>query len=455
MSEKQTTLEEINQQGTKREDAYPDYKQTEVEYLSEIPSHWEISKIKYMFGRIESGTTPRRSNKDYYGGETGWVNVEDLNDGFVSDTDEKVTEYALEDNTGLEVYPKGTLLMAIYASIGKLGILDFPSTTNQACCALINPKQDVVTEYVFYTLLALREDLVKVSYGGVQDNISQGIVRNFQIYRPPVEEQKEIIEYLRDKTNKINSLIEEKKSLIELMREREESLITELVTKGVGEKRSFNPTKDEIVSELPAGWEESRLGHITSKLTNGYVGPTKDILTENGVPYIQSTHINNGEINFDGEFFVSEEWSENHQTSKLREGDVLLVQTGDVGESAVVREDLNGANCHALIIARPVGDINSHYLNLFLESKLGKNLLKRTQTGATLKHLNTTRIKDVTIPIPPLDEQEEIVRILEPKRKEFDSMVDLIKQGIECLEEYRSALITEAVTGQIDVRGEV
>jgi len=456
MSDNQTIIEGYDSRGTKEKKEYPAYKESNVEYLSEIPDTWTTSKIKFMFDRIESGTTPSRSNKDYYDGDIGWVTVEDLNEGFVSDTEEKVTEYALEDNTGLEVYPEGTLLMAMYASIGKLGILDFPSSTNQACCALISPKDDVVSEYVFYTLLALREDLIKISYGGVQDNISQGIVRNFHIHRPPLEDQKDIVEFLNRATKKIDDLISKKRSLIELIREREEALITNLTTTGIREHESFKQTEDDIIGDLPAGWEVSKLGNITTKLTNGYVGPTRDILVDDGVPYIQSTHINNGEINFNGEFFVSESWSEAHTTSILKKRDVLLTQSGTiVGESAVVREEFDGANCHALIIARPVKEINSSYLNLFFQSQLGRALLQRTQTGVTLNHLNTTSVKDVKIPIPPKEEQRKIVKHLESEREEIKSTISQIEKGIELLEEYRSVLISEAVTGQIDVRGEV
>ena len=106
----------------------------------------------------------------------------------------------------------------------------------------------------------------------------------------------------------------------------------------------------EWLGEIPQEWEALRLSRINTKLTNGFVGPTRDILEEEGIRYLQSLHIKNGRIVFDSPYFVSEEWSDKHKKSVLHTGDILIVQTGDIGQVAAVTDEFSGCNCHALII---------------------------------------------------------------------------------------------------------
>ncbi len=453
MSELEATTQEKLKESDGRRNSYSNYKQTNVDWLGKIPQHWEIHRAEKWFSSTTEKVQPKEMDcnevKHY-----SLPNIHEVGDGQIEDPDKIASQKKVL--TGKEVL------------VSKLnpenGMVVSPEI-NEHIAISSTEFVDLYTEndilrrfaYYFYSSESVKQYLSSEAQSVTLSHkrVNPRVIRRISFPEPPREEQEAIVEFLDRETKRVDELIEKKEELISLLQEREEALITRVTTRGLGGEVSTKEVKNETIAELPENWEESNLGNITTKLTNGYVGPTRDILTEDGIPYIQSTHINDGEIEFGGEFYVSEEWSRNHRTSKLREGDVLLVQTGDVGESAVVREDLDGANCHALIIARPVRDVNSYYLNLFLESRLGKNLLKRTQTGATLKHLNTTRIKDITIPIPPIDEQKEIVEYLESERKRFNSMISQIKQSIERLKEYRTALITEAVTGQIDVRGEV
>lgn len=443
---KETTIQEFESEDNSRYEKYSEYEAPSGNNLQNVPAHWEDRLFQYW---------AKKKNDKGDEEERDFITLEHIN----SVTGDLVDGFEWEQKKSEEYYlfePGDVLFGKLRPYLRKYYQVD-----RKGCCGtdlmVLSPKTNVQSRYLYYFLHS--EDFIQFtdanSHGVKMPRSSWQKISSTQFSLPPHDEQAPIVEFLDRETKRIDNLINNKKELINLLREREEALITKMTTRGLGDETPTHKVQDEIVGELPKTWEESKLGNITTKLTNGYVGPTRDILTDEGVPYIQSTHISDGEIEFDGEFFVSEEWSKNHRTSKLRKGDVLLVQTGDVGESAVVREDLDGANCHALIIARPVEDVNSYYLNLFLESRLGKNLLKRTQTGATLKHLNTTRIKDVTIPVPPKDEQKKIVEFLESERERYDTMIAQIEEGIERLKEYRTALITNAVTGQIDVRGEV
>src|SRR5947208_16314877 len=135
---------------------------------------------------------------------------------------------------------------------------------------------------------------------------------------------------------------------------------------------AYEPTESDWLGEMPVGWKAIQLARLNTKLTNGFVGPTRDILREKGVRYLQSLHIKGGRIIFDVPYFVSEEWSAAHKKSVLETGDVLIVQTGDIGQVAAVNEDFAGCNCHALIIVSSKPNmIDGFFLSAVLRSHYG------------------------------------------------------------------------------------
>ena len=205
---------------------------------------------------------------------------------------------------------------------------------------------------------------------------------------------------------------------------------------------------------LPEHWEIRRIATVTTKITNGFVGPTRDILVDEGVRYLQSLHIKNNKIIFLNDYFVEPDWSAAHAKSVLKESDILIVQTGDIGQVACVSKEFEGCNCHALIIVSPRSTrLYGGFLSYFLNSSFGYDELKRIQTGALHPHLNCGLVRDVRFPLPPLTEQRAIANYLACETAKVDQMIAKVAAAIERLQEYRTALITAAVTGKIDVRG--
>ncbi|RYZ16823.1 MAG: restriction endonuclease subunit S, partial [Sphingobacteriales bacterium] len=158
---------------------YPSYKSSGVEWIGEIPAHWELRKLSRSFERIGSGTTPSVDNRSYYeGGTINWVNTGDLNDTFLTDTARRVTDIALHEHSALRIFPAGSVVMAMYgATIGKLSMLGIPACTNQACCVLT--RSDYFdNKYLFYWLATNRQHIISMAYGGGQPNISQELVKS-------------------------------------------------------------------------------------------------------------------------------------------------------------------------------------------------------------------------------------------------------------------------------------
>ena len=166
-----------------------------------VPDGWCLTTLGCI-GRWQSGATPSRLNKDYYGGNIPWLKTGDLNDGLIYDISENITQKALEE-TSVKLNPAGSVLMAMYgATIGKIGILTCPATTNQACCACFDYKC-VEQMYLFYFLLSHREQFVMLGGGGAQPNISKEKIVGTSIPLPPLAEQKRIVEKLNEILSKL------------------------------------------------------------------------------------------------------------------------------------------------------------------------------------------------------------------------------------------------------------
>jgi type I restriction enzyme S subunit len=276
-------------------------------------------------------------------------------------------------------------------------------------------------------------------------------------YRTSVPEpslQREIADFLDSETARIDALIAKKRQMIDILEERRTRVLEELFADaGLILPMTVDPAALDSVAR-PADWRIIRLSHVLRQLTNGYVGPTRDILQPSGVPYIQSLHIKRGRIDFDRRpYYVSPEWHAARPRIALRPNDVVIVQTGDVGQVALVPGSIGEASCHALLIARVKQDvISGPYLAAYLQSYLGYHSLLRMATGALHPHLESS-IKEVRIIVPPTEVQVKLVWEIERRQALLDQTTDRLGQQIKLLVEHRQALITAAVTGQLEIPG--
>lgn len=415
--------------------------------------NWETWKLAHAYPRIGSGTTPTSTTNTYYCFEEGvpWVTTAELRENYIDKTALNVTNEALQDFSALRIYKPGSLMIAMYgATIGRLGITKIPATCNQACCVFERSEQ-FDNRFLFYWLWHRRSDLIALSTGGGQPNLSQQDLREERAYCPPLKTQRRIAQFLDEKTARIDGLIEKKRALLERLAEKRQALITRAVTKGLNPDAPMKPSGIDWLGDIPAHWEVIALNKITARITNGYVGPTRDIFQADGVRYIQSLHIKGNRIIFKDDFFVDEEWSKRHSKSILQSGDVLVVQTGDIGQVAHVTEEFVGCNCHALIICRPRSEIiNGEFLSWVFCSDYGQQFLHLVKTGALHPHLNCGNVKFFPVVIPPVAEQKAIVSEVSGAIDSHRGIESKIADSILGLEEYRAALITAAVTGQIE-----
>lgn len=222
----------INEAVTKGLNSSVIMKQSGIEWLGDIPQHWNRNKITRLFKEIGSGTTPKSGVTIYYNnGSINWINSGDLNDGYLQDTKNKVTPKAMSDYSVLKLYPENTIVLAMYgATIGKLSISKIEACCNQACCSLGNLVDNMNLEYVFYSLMSCRKYLIEQSKGGGQPNISQDIVKSTWLPIPPKDEQQRIVEYIKKELNTIEKAIYKVEREIELITEYRICLVSDVVT---------------------------------------------------------------------------------------------------------------------------------------------------------------------------------------------------------------------------------
>lgn len=262
----------------------------------DIPETWLWIRVGDV-GSWGSGTTPPRTNSAYYGGSIPWLKTGDLNDGFIKEVPEFITELALE-KTSVRLNPVGSILMAMYgATIGKLGILEIPVTTNQACCACI-PYAGMYNKYLFYYLMSMRQTYIGMAEGGAQPNISKEKIVNSILPLPPLSEQERIVAKIEEllpyidryaasyeRLEQVNTEFPEdmKKSVLQyaiqgkLVEQRPEECTGEelyrqiqtekerLIKEGKIKKEKPLPeiAEDEIPFDIPESWKWVRIGALT------------------------------------------------------------------------------------------------------------------------------------------------------------------------------------------------
>lgn len=412
-----------------------------------VPDNWDVVPAGYLFRREKRTGAESEQLLSVYR-DYGVIPKDSRDDNF-NKASEDLSAYQL-------VEPSDLVINKMKAWQGSVGVSEHRGIVSPAYF-VASPTRDFNRRYVHY-LLRCSDYLVEYQTRSAGIRVNQWDLdwedfRRIPVTLPPPELQESIANFLDEQTSRIDALIAEKERLAATLNESEASQILALVTGRMhGARAELDPhAPDERV--LAHAWELPQLARLVSKLTNGYVGPTRDILVAEGVRYLQSLHIKDGQIEFArGEYYVAEEWSLQHAKSILAEGDVLIVQTGDIGQTALVTEDFVGCNCHALIIATPRKElVDPRFLELALRSAYGRAAFDLYATGALHPHLNCSNIRDIRIPKPPLPVQEDIVRRARAVQDAHRELTEHVEGHVQRLREYRSSLISASVTGQVDI----
>lgn len=440
-TDKQTLIREKK---IKKEKPLPDIIDDEVPF--DVPESWKWVKVGNV-GSWSSGATPSRTNPAYYGGSIPWLKTGDLNDGFIQEVSEYITDLALE-KTSLRLNPIGSVLMAMYgATIGKLGILEIPVTTNQACCACI-PYAGMNNKYLFYYLMSMRQSYIGMAEGGAQPNISKEKIVNSLIPLPPAEEQRRIVAKIEEllpyvdryaaayeKLEQFNAKFPEnmKKSVLQyaiqgkLVEQRAEEgtgeelyrqIQTEkkrLIKEGKIKKEKPLPeiAEDEIPFDIPGSWKWVRVAQIVT------LNPKNDLADDLETSFIPMPCVMDGFRN--QHTFEIKLWKDIKKGfTHFAEGDVGVAKITPCFQnrkSVIFRNLKNGygAGTTELTVVRTINDtvLPEYLLWLFKTEYFIANGVKSFTGTAGQQRIHKDYLATCLIPLPPLAEQKRIVAKLD------------------------------------------
>ena len=435
--------------GTEKHKPYPSYKDSGVEGLREVPRHWAVRKVTQLFS-IGSGTTPPTDYSEYYGGKIPWITTSELRESVVTSTEQTVTKQALETFPALNVYPEGSVAVAMYgATIGRLGVLGTSAAVNQACCVFSVPRR-IDAWFWFYWLQSRRPYLISLGYGGGQPNLSQELLKSIRVPTPPLNEQRAIAAFLDRETAKIDAPVAKKERLIELLQEKRTALITRAVTKGLDPDVPMKDSGVEWLGAVPANWDllvlKRRWNVIDCKhLTVPFIGE--------GIHLASVRETQSFELDLKDAQRTTVEWYKTliDGERKPRRGDLIYCRNVSVGSASVVTGDDLFAMGQDVCLIRSSTE-NQRWLNYFLCSSAMSYQLALRLVGSTFNRINVAEVMTLLIPVSPRVEQDRIAQFLDLETAKIDSLVAKVYEAINHLKELRTALISAAVTGKIDVR---
>ena len=384
----------------------------------EVPEGWMWTTLG-VIGTWQSGGTPSRSNKSYYGGNIPWLKTGDLNDGYITHIPEFITEEAVV-NSSAKLNPVGSVLIAMYgATIGKLGILTFPATTNQACCACI--EYDAIDPmFLFYFLLSQRTAFIAKGGGGAQPNISKEIIVKTYIPLPPFLEQQRIVAEI-ERWFSLIDIIENGKNDLQNIIKQTKNKILDLAIHGklVSQDPNDEPAI-ELLKRINPGFTPCDNGHYT-QLPEGWQ-----------IAFMQTLcNVTDGEkqsgierINLDVKFLRGERDAKTLTFGKFVAANSLLILVDGENSGEVFRTPIDGyqgSTFKQLLINE---NMNEEYVLQVIN--LYRKILRESKVGSAIPHLNKKLFKAIEVPIPPYKEQQRIIKAI---TKMFMSL-DLIMESL-------------------------
>ena len=424
-----------------------------MEWLGEIPAHWQVQPLKHL-ANFSTGGTPPTGREDLYRGEHLWANISDLGPRVLDKTANTISDLAIQE-ARLRIVEAGSLLFSFKLSIGTVSIAGVNMYTNEAIAAF-TPSGLIDTGYLFWAAPILIPH-------NAQDNIygapllNRERIANARLLHLLMSEQRAIAAFLDRETAKIDGLVERKERLIELLREKRIALITRAVTRGLDPNVPMKDSGVEWLGEIPAHWDVKRIKNVSAFVTSGSRG-WADFYSDEGPCFLRIGNMQSGSIdlNIDKVQHVDPPPGSEGERTRVRPGDVLVSITALIGAVALVPENLPEAfvNQHIALIRPSASDVDSRWMAYCIMSPVGQTQFSADLYGGTKDGLELNDVRSLMVLAPPICEQERIVAYLDSHTKKLMNLVKAVQTAIDLLKEFRTALISAAVTGKIDVREE-
>lgn len=418
---------------------YPEYKNAGVSWVGSIPAHWPEKRAKYYFKEIDE-----RSQT----GDEEMLSVSHIT-GVTPRSQKNVTMFKAESNVGQKRCQPGDLIInTMWAWMSALGVSNHAGIVSPAY-GVYRPRSNQDYDYYYLDSL-LRIEGYRSEYICRSTGIRSSRLRlypdkflSMPVVCPPQEEQQTIARFLKAQDRLFRKFIRNKRRFIELLKEQKQNVINQAVTRGLDPKVKFKPSGVEWIGDIPEHWEVRRLKFLCHNLNEQTSEKQPDetyIALEHVESWTGRISLPDDEITFDS------------QVKRFQPGDVLFGKLRPY-LAKVTRPQTAGVCVGEFLVLRATGDVSADFLEQKLRSKRVIDLINSSTFGAKMPRADWTFIGNLKFAYPPADEQREILEHIQEKSAEIDQAITRAQREIELMREYRTRLISDVVTGQVDVRG--
>ncbi|RRV49324.1 restriction endonuclease subunit S [Stutzerimonas stutzeri] len=437
-----------------------------VDWLGKIPEHWQQKWLGLL--AVESRTAfvdgPFGSDlksSDYQDEGVPLIQLNNIRDGqHVLRNMKFISEEKRNELSRHSAFPGDIVIAKMADPVARSAIVsdEFSEYVIVADCVKMTP--DLASVDLSFLIWAINSDCVRISAelmssGVTRIRINLGQVKKLRIPYPPLREQTQIARFLDHETARIDALIEEQQRLIELLKEKRQAVISHAVTKGLDPTVPMKDSGVEWLGEMPAHWEVKQLKHVVdpnTSITYGIVQAGPEF--EGGIPYIRTSDMSGEELPISGYPLTSPEIDESYARSRVRPGDIVMSIRASVGKCLPVPDELKVANLTQGTAKISAGQgITRNFLLAFLNAEATQNYFDLMAKGATFKEITLDALRRTPVLLPPAGEQIKIDQFVARHTSLLDDTCKQAIQSVSLLQERRSALISAAVTGKIDVRG--
>lgn len=396
--------------------------------MDKLPTDWQVKNMPEVV-KWSSGGTPKATVKEYYeNGTIPWLVIGDLNDAVVSKATTCITKLGL-DNSSAKKIPAGTLLVAMYGSIGKLGITGIECCTNQAI-AFAKELYGITTKYLYYYMMLIRPELISKGKGGTQKNISQSVLNTLKIPVPPISEQERIVSRIEELFSQLDAGVEtlkKTKAQLEVYRQA----VLKDAFEGFTNKKEIK-TQSEFVTSGSRGWAK--------------------YYSNDGARFVRITDLTRTGVELKNNSIQRVALPENVEgtRSRLKPNDVLVSITADLGSIAIIPEQFEEAyiNQHIAMI-RLKNPNQGKFVALYLKSDNGQKDLVKNRRGGGKLGLGLDDIRNTPIPIVTDEEAERTVLEIERKLSVCDSIEKTVDDALQQAEAMRQSILKQAFEGRV------
>lgn len=434
---------------------YETYKDSGLEWLGMVPEHWKTMKVKYICN-VTDGThfSPATISEG-----KPYITVSNVKDDFIDiESAGRISIADFNELVKQGCQPKtGDVLLAKDGTVGRTAIVKDNDYVVLSSLGILSPNDNLTSSYLKYMLDSsiLQEQMNEAMAGSALRRITITKIKDFIALLPPTSEQHAIASYLDHKVGQIDALISEKEKMVEDLKAYRSSLITETVTKGLNKEVKMKDSGVEWIGKIPSDWTISKFKYICK--INGRIGfrgyTTDDLVSKgNGAFTIGGKHISKNLLDLSSPEYIS--WEKYYESPEImvKKGDIVSAQRGTLGRTAYIDKEIGPATINPSLVL--INDIieDAKFLYWFMVSNSFLSMIEFVNTATAVPMISQTQFGNTRIPLPPISEQHIIVEYLEKKISKIDTSISELEHQLSDLKSYKSSLITEAVTGKIDLR---